>query len=78
MRGAGENVFSQQNVYLQKNDAVGGVGTAEAAFGLEVRSWFCMKTLGFSSASQKYGKFTPDLNFAKFMGKQAPADTFLA
>lgn len=24
------------------------------------------------------GKFTPDLHFVKLMGKQAPADTFLA
>jgi len=61
--GAGGIVFPQQNVYLQrKNSAEGGVGTAEAAFGLEVRSYFPLETFFYFPEIRKV---CPNLNFGK-------------
>lgn len=41
--GAGEILFPQQNIYLQRKNGA-ALGTAEVAFGLEVRSYFPLKT----------------------------------
>lgn len=54
--GAGEILFPQQNIYLQRKNGA-ALGTAEVAFGLEVRSYFPLKTF---FPFQKYSKSAPD------------------